>query len=177
MKDAALIRRARRALGSLTPIPADCGHLCNRACCEDSGSEIDGGERGMLLFPGEAGLAARSGFLTVSRERPEGFSRSVGFAGCAGHCARRGRPLACRIFPLVCYIRPENRIMSRPPFEIIVDPRARGLCPLFVGGGENITPEFRAGVRRVFDILFESPAQVGFARSLSAVLDDYLRFI
>ncbi len=176
MTDTELIKAARRVLADLTPIPADCGELCGRACCVDEGSELDSGERGMLLFPGEARLASRTGFLHVSRISPSDCGPSLGFAECRRSCIRHSRPLSCRIFPLVCYVRPEHRTLSRPPFEIILDPRARGLCPLYVGRGENITKEFRDGVRRAYAILFRSPRQVRFACRLSAVLDDYLEF-
>ncbi|NLB91009.1 MAG: hypothetical protein GX786_07305, partial [Clostridiales bacterium] len=43
------LKEARKALEEMTPLYRNCGSLCEGACCKDE----QGGENGMLLFPGE----------------------------------------------------------------------------------------------------------------------------
>ncbi len=144
-----LIAQAWALLDQVTPLPADCGTVCGRACCrgEDGGTSGAGGAQaepeaapregdsaaGMLLFPGEREL------LEQFREQPlaqgEGPAPAHGFrfceaaggtlAVCSGSCDRRCRPLACRIFPLYPHLdRETGRVRA------VYDPRAWRVCPL-----------------------------------------------
>ena len=78
-----MIHRTRKT--DLTPLAFDCGRLCGSHCCQG------GADAGMRLFPGET---ADSGFTV--RDTADGGRLLL----CGGHCDRRVRPLACRIFPL-----------------------------------------------------------------------------
>lgn len=98
-----------KTLGDLTPLKADCGQLCEGACCK--GDE----DFGMRLFPHE------ESYLNV-RELEDGGRLAV----CDGTCNRDERPLACRIFPFFPTIDEEGEIFVEP------DPRARNVCPLVV---------------------------------------------
>jgi len=170
------IKKARHAIGTATPIDADCGLLCGRVCCLSAGNDTDA-ERGMLLFPFERGLLRRNKFMQISHVLPEGFAFSVGFALCKGHCARVARPLSCRIFPLVFYIKPAHRIERHPRIEVIVDPRAKPVCPLTAQHGKYISEQFWIAVKKTARQLSSCPAAVRFICSLSAVLDEYSRFV
>jgi hypothetical protein len=60
-------KRAYARLGRLTPIPADCGKLCGKRCCQ--GGEDDG----MILFPGEEVASP----LAVTARMMNGYAQSI----------------------------------------------------------------------------------------------------
>ena len=76
---------AYRMLRSLTPLPGDCGKLCNSRCCKGDK------ERGMLLFPHEGELLSHAGYEITRRSMG---GRQVEFAVCSGVCRRSLRPLS-----------------------------------------------------------------------------------
>lgn len=136
-----LMAQAWALLDEVTPLPADCGTVCGRACCRGENGEVSGaggaqgepksalrkgeGAAGMLLFPGERELLEQ-------RRAPvqaPGFRFYAAAGGilavCSGSCDRRCRPLACRIFPLYPHLdRETGRIRA------VYDPRAWRVCPL-----------------------------------------------
>ena len=81
-----IISRAKDVLIPYTPLSADCGLVCGKACCK--GDE----ETGMLLFPGEE---------TVFPVKEKNGNR---LCVCKGKCDRSTRPLSCIIFPTNCGI-------------------------------------------------------------------------
>ena len=105
-KQKRIYRKAYALLERHTPLRADCGALCGRACCKGDD------ETGMLLFPGE--------------QTPFSVMRQNGrrLAVCGGSCRRSDRPLSCRLFPFVPLLRPDGRI------EVVPDRRGYGICPL-----------------------------------------------
>ena len=117
-------------IGTLTPIKADCGGLCEKACCKGDS------ETGMYLYPGEEKLYSKRGdFGKVSKSaftyEFEGRSKRVRIFICNNNiCDRVRRPLACRVFPFVPYIDDEGNA------EIILDPRADRMCPLALHADE-----------------------------------------
>ena len=152
--------RAYAALARVTPIPADCGRLCGARCC--GGGE----EHVMLLYPGEeARLQNRDGFVLRPEETPAGPAFSL---RCSGHCRRRLRPFACRIYPLVPYIGKDGVPRA------VRDPRARYLCPLL--SGRFISREFRRAAAKAVRILCRDREIRSFIRRYSAVLDEYSKF-
>jgi hypothetical protein len=179
MNHIALLRRAYRALGETTPIFEDCGQLCGQACCIDIPDEETGGDgKGMLLLPGEAELLSYTGYAKLSRIELKGaFARPVWFMTCRGQCPRRLRPMACRLFPLIPYVAPDDRQKDIPPFSIVGDPRGVALCPLAQTGYRHVEPAFYMTVERAVSILWESKAMRSYFISLSALLDDYFRFL
>ena len=156
-----LYSRAYAILGNITPIPADCGELCNSKCC--AGDE----NSGMILFPGEKDFLSRADFLEVKKRDMNGFA--VDFAVCKGRCARRFRPLSCRIFPLAPFWDGET-------LEILPDPRAEYICPL-MKATDMISPEFTNAVKDAFLILVGHPDISEMLKHYTGMLREYSRFI
>lgn len=153
-----------------TPIKADCGRLCGKACCK-------GDDSGMYLFPGEKSvfklLKPEWARLDVSdfTYKFNGKEKNVPILFCSGECDRYQRPLACRIFPLTPYINNNGEL------EIIIDPRANSVCPL--SGLRDISdfdPAFVKNVKRAFAILSENKEVYAFLSTYSRMIDEYARF-
>ena len=166
-------------LDDLTPLAADCGTVCDAACCRDCS--------GMRLFPGEEGVIASL------MSETDGFTfRQAGqdtLLVCNGHCWRGIRPLACRIFPLFPYVDEKGRVKA------VYDPRAWRVCPLVkecrpvsVGG---VTPSestvadktytlqrpFVRAVRRIGRLLMQDDRCRTFLMEQSREIDDINRFL
>ena len=174
MKNNSLIylnKKARLIIGGKTPIPADCGLLCKKACCAVR-ADISGDELGMLLFPGEEKLFENDPYVKIEKITLNG--NPVWFAVCGGVCDRKNRPLACRIFPLLPYIPRSGRRKPSPQFCVIGDPRAEFLCPLL--SGNLIDPRFYARVGEMTAALLKNRKMRSFLVSLSETADGYLRF-
>ena len=105
-KQRRIYRKAYALLEHHTPLRADCGVLCGRACCRGDG------ETGMLLFPGE-----ETPFRVLEKN-----GRRI--AVCGGRCRRADRPLGCRLFPFLPQLEESGRVRVR------LDSRGFGLCPL-----------------------------------------------
>lgn len=101
-----IITKAKEVLSDCTPLAADCGLLCDKACCK--GDE----NTGMLLFPGE------------DTPFPVKEKKGVRLCVCGGSCNRSTRPLSCIIFPFFPYISPEGKIEAK------IDIRGIRICPL-----------------------------------------------
>ncbi len=146
---AALYRWVYALFSDVTPLPADCGALCGRACCR--GDE----NTGMLLFPGE-----QTALRVIERE-------SRRFAVCSGACRREERPLSCRIFPFYPAVEADGRITAR------VDHRGYALCPL-VRQAENVRfdPRFLRRVRAAGKLLCRDAACRAFLRELRQEEED-----
>lgn len=154
MSDIRAVLAARELLADLTPLKADCGRLCAGACCQ--GDE----ETGMLLFPGEEALYGDCAFARVV---PTGFSLGHTPAlllVCDGHCDRKNRPLACRLFPLFLHFRADGASVLR------MDARARAVCPLTGYGMQALDPAFKDAARRAYDLLLGDAACAAYLRAL-----------
>ncbi len=170
------IKRAYRLIGSATPISADCGELCSAACC--SSPEGAESEYGMLLFPGEEHLLKNDPHFTLSKlPSAPGFSGSVWFATCDGSCDRKHRPLSCRIFPAIPYLAPSQRKDPAAFPAVIPDPRAAIVCPLVAHGANHIEEQFCEAVARAAVALRKCPVHRKFLDALSALCDDYRKFL
>jgi len=159
-----------RLFDKATPIFADCGKLCNKACCE-------GDDCGMYLFPGEQKVyelldpewsEIESSDFTYTHE---GKTKKVPIIFCNGNCDRFQRPLACRIFPLTPILN-ENKEL-----KIIVDPRAKSICPL----SRNLklsdyNPEFVKNVKKAFSVLLTNKEFYSFMTAYSEYISEYLKF-
>jgi hypothetical protein len=166
------IKKARRAIGRATPIKADCGLLCKKACCK-SDRDVQGDELGMLLFPGEEKLLQNDPDIKI--EEIEFGGQHVWFAVCGGSCVRAVRPLSCRIFPLLPYIPKSERKKTRPRFSVIPDPRAGYLCPL-LHGKSYVGTSFYARVSDAAAVLIKNRRARRFLVLLSGIADEYFRF-
>lgn len=141
-------------MGDLTPLRADCGQLCDGACCK--GDE----NTGMRLFPGEESC------LTV-KELPNGHRLAV----CDGTCDRSKRPLACRIFPFFPTIDEKGKIFVEEDY------RAKLVCPM-IGHAEEISfdPRFFRAVKKVGKILAKDEKCREFLYQSTEEIDMYHSF-
>ncbi len=101
-----IIARAKAVLLPYTPLNADCGLVCGKACCKGDK------ETGMLLFPGED---------TVFPVKENNGSH---LCVCDGKCDRSERPLSCIIFPFFPYMNEDGKIKAKE------DIRGINICPL-----------------------------------------------
>ena len=159
-----------RLFDNCTPIAADCGKFCNKACCS-------GDDSGMYLFPGEKKvfdmLKPQWSQLDMSDLEYccDGKIKKTPILFCNGSCDRYQRPLACRIFPLTPYID-ENKKLN-----IIIDPRAKSICPLAYDIDISyFDRKFVKNVKRTFNVLSKNKEIYAFLDTYSRQLDEYLKF-
>lgn len=155
---------AYEVLENLTPIPADCGSLCDKACCR-----VEEDITGMYLFPEEnimyRDMPPYAKLYDTDFEYD--YGRYADLFTCDGHCERSRRPLACRIFPLLPYCGEDGML------EIIMDPRGKGICPLArTLTKEELDPSFVDGVTRSMNIIMKNKQVQSFVRALSRQIDD-----
>ena len=145
-----LYEKARNAIGDRTPLKADCGKLCNGACCK--GDE----NTGMLLFPFEE--------TTLERKSAGKWTLAV----CNGSCDRNERPLSCMIFPFFPCIDEKGGITVKP------DLRGLSVCPM-LSHTEEITFDtvFLRRVARVGRILSRDKESRQMLEEISKEIDDY----
>lgn len=159
-----------RLFDDCTPTAKDCGKLCNKACCS-------GDDCGMYLFPVEKKAFdllkpdwASIDFSDLEYEH-NGRNIKTPILFCNGKCDRYQRPLACRIFPLTPYLDKNGRL------EIIIDPRARAVCPLAYGVKMDFyDKKFVKNVKRTFNVLSKNKEIYAFLNVYSRMLDEYLKF-
>lgn len=170
MNSAYVYLQIYRLFDNITPIKADCGKLCNKACCK-------GDDSGMYLFPGEKKVydLLNPGWIRLERSdfyyNYDGKKKNVPIAMCKGKCDRYQRPLACRIFPLTPYVS------SKGELEIIMDPRAKSICPMAkLMKKDELNPEFVRNVERTFKLLMKNREFKVFMQDYSAYISEYLRF-
>lgn len=149
-----------------TPLAVDCGKLCNGACCESD----DNDETGMYLFPGEEVLFENNPDFKIVDSEFVYNGRCAKIVICKGTCERQLRPLSCRIFPLIPYIKNNS-------FDIIFDPRAKSLCPLCeLPDFSHLDQNFIRKVRKITKLLLKFKETRLFLEALTDILDDFLKF-
>lgn len=151
------------ALGSNTPLKGDCGRACNKACCE---GDKDGD--GMYLFPHEECMYSSLPDWASISETDFEYKKGA-FAplfSCDGVCDRALRPLACRIFPLTPYITKDGTLC------VVVDPRAKSMCPLSALYVSDFDPDFVKSVEAVAKLLADNAETKEFLEAFSRLLDD-----
>lgn len=152
--------------GKTTPLLVDCGKLCNGACCESDDNE----ETGMYLFPGEEKLFYSNPDFKIIPSEFEYGGKYANILICKGHCNRKLRPLSCRIFPVIPYIKNNNT-------KLIFDPRAKSVCPLTeLTDFSQLDREFIRKTENVVRLLMKFSETRIFLESLTDILDDYLKF-
>ena len=150
-----MYKRIYATLGDLTPLRADCGLLCDHACCKGDANT------GMRLFPYEESV------LEI-KNTPDGGSLAV----CNGTCDRNSRPLACRIFPFFPTIDEKGRIFVEP------DIRAGNLCPLIAHSEEILFDKrFFKALKKVGKILSKDEACRAFLYEVTEEIDLFYQFI
>lgn len=170
MNSAYIYLQLYKLFDTSTPVPVDCGRLCGKACCQ-------GDDSGMFLFPGEREVFNLLSPDWVRIERTDfsyiynGKKYTVPLAMCSGECDRYQRPLACRIFPLTPYLNSDGHI------EVIIDPRAKGMCPLAKGFMlEDFEEDFINNVKKSFVLLSKNRQFYEFLKAYSAYVDEFKRF-
>lgn len=154
-----LYNKAYAEIGSLTPIPTDCGKLCGARCCEGDSDE------GMILFPHEDDLIKNKGFRIEHRDMC-GFP--IAFAICTEPCRRIYRPLSCRIFPLA-------PMLFGDTLSIIPDPRGKTMCPLLAAN--SVTDEFKNAVFNAFTQLIQHTEIKTMLHAYSVMLQEFIDFL
>ena len=148
-KQRRLYRKAYALLERHTPLRADCGVLCGRACCRGDD------ETGMLLFPGE-----RAQFRVTARN---GRRLTV----CGGTCRRADRPLGCRLFPFMPLPGPDGGI------DVVADSRGYGICPLVrAAEAAAFSHRFLHRVRRVGKLLCRDKVCRAFLEGIRREMED-----
>lgn len=156
-----------KKLNLRTPLKTDCGNLCENACCVD----MDGEELGMYLFPGEEEMFEGKVNFFIDESDFEYGNKKSKILYCKPFCNRKERPLSCRIFPLFPYITKEGEL------KVIVDPRGRGVCPLYKKELKDFNSSFIRGVRHIGEILILENECYEFLYALSRLIDDEIEVI
>lgn len=160
MKDA--LRDAYSALRRVTPLPngLDCGKLCGARCCRGSQNE------GMELFAGEEKNFENDPAFTVR----ENGGRKILI--CGGHCDRRSRPLACRMYPF--YPVPVDTDAG-PKIRVVYDLRGFATCPVV---RDRIRPDARfvQAVRTAGLYLARDAENLRILRETAALFEDLASF-
>ena len=153
-----ILKRIYKLLDHVTPLNEDCGELCCARCCK--GGDHDG----MWLLPDEDLLLKDADFLTI-HEALEGK-----YAICNGHCDRKLRPIACRIFPyfpMMFRTRAGTHSVKAMP-----DVRAMASCALFDADAPEIDPRFKQAVRRAGMLMLQDRCMRGWLDRNSSYLFD-----
>lgn len=149
---------ARDLLMRVTPLKSDCGRLCGAACC------LGDDETGMLLFPGEQALYEGNPSVRLIKAHYALAGDPALLLVCEGTCRREDRPLACRLFPLFLRFGPDATA------HVVIDPRARAVCPLCSSGLSAFDPAFREAVQKAYDLMLEDERCGAFLHALSDML-------
>lgn len=170
MNSAYIYLQLYRLFDNNTPLPIDCGQLCNSACCS-------GDDSGMFLFPGETEVYK---LLSPESMKIEMSDLSYSYNGkeyktpilfCDGDCDRYVRPLACRIFPLTPVLNESGNI------EIIVDPRANSVCPLAKTFTLSEYDEnFIKSIKKTFILLNKNKRVHSFMIEYTKYINEFNRF-
>jgi len=170
MNTAYIYLQIYRLFDNAMPIKGDCGKLCNKACCK-------GDEGGMYIFPMEKSVYDLINPAWVKIESSDftyeyqGRTKNVPILFCNGDCDRYQRPLACRIFPLTPYLNGEGKL------EIIVDPRAKSLCPLSRQlDVDEYDYKYVKNIKKAFTLLMKNDEFKAYMQAYSAYIDEYRKF-
>ena len=164
-----LYRKVWNKLDAVTPLMGDCGSLCDKKCC--SGTDQDG----MLLFPGEEFLYENmdgSWFQIQNSNITLSDGHIVKLLVCRGECPRENRPLSCRIFPIIPYLKSDGRL------EFRLDLRSLGICPVVYSPRENpVEEEFIEALYRAFPPMLKDDTIIEFIEMLSRQYDETAAFL
>ena len=151
-----ILLRCRALLNTPTPLRSDCGALCGARCCS---SLAEDEETGMLLFPGEEAFYENLPGFTI-RETDHGR-----LLICGGTCDRSQRPLSCRMFPLLPIVR-EGEI------RVVMDARAKAVCPLYASGKRGLDADFADQVKAAGELLLTHPETKAMLEQLTSIHDE-----
>jgi len=162
MKSSQLYNYIYKRLNDITPIKADCGKLCDKACCKGDS------DTGMYLFPYEEIMFSNTNHnFRYNIKKVKGKNLFI----CDGACDRNYRPLSCRIFPLMPYIDSSGK------FSVSIDCRAKGICPIaYADELSNFDPEFIKRVKKVSYLLIRFDVIKKFIYELSEECNEYKNY-
>lgn len=144
-----LYAKIKYLLNDVTPLSADCGKICNKACCKGDDNI------GMLLFPSEKSK------LEV-KENANGR-----FVICNGKCNRNDRPLSCMIFPFFPILDENEKI------KVALDYRGYSVCPLIKNANiVKFNHLFLRRLRVVGNILIKDEKCKEFIKNISKEIED-----
>ena len=147
-----ILDRALAMLDRVTPLYYDCGKLCNAACCKGDGE--------IWLLPGEEVFYENTPGFTLKRYKNT-EKKDTFHVICKENCwlSREIRPFFCKIFPLFPLVTKDE--YQRIRIKLILDPRARALCPLFERS-DLITARFRRKLRMAVRLLCRDQEMMDF---------------
>lgn len=152
--------------GDTTPLSVDCGKLCHGACCKSNDDE----EAGMYLFPGEEKIFENNPDFKIVPSEFEYGDKYANILICKGTCDRDLRPLSCRIFPVIPYIKGDK-------IRLIFDPRAKSVCPLSqLPDFSQLDKSFIKKTECVVKLLMNFKEIRLFLEGLTDIVDDFLKF-
>ncbi len=145
-----------KIIGSLTPLPVDCGQLCQAKCCQEWQEGV-----GVYLVPGERELLAGQDWARIQETE-----QAEGLLLCTGSCKRSQRPLLCRLFPLAA------RFNIKDELEVVLDEDGLLICPLVQAGDLSLlNPQFIQAVKRVWQELSQTAWGKHYLESYSQRLE------
>ena len=152
------------SLENVTPLKKDCGVLCGAACCKDGDEKT-----GMLLFPFEEKVLRDVDFATIELSNCEyGETETAKLFFCDGTCDRALRPLACRIFPLMPYLKNDK-------LTLIMNPMAKHLCPLARSlKVSDLEPNFVKNVKKAMNRIMKLKDGKDYILMLTEIADDFV---
>ena len=144
-----------KILDKSTPLKADCGQLCERACCKGDN------KTGMRLFPFE-----QSELEIVHTD--DGYRLAV----CNGTCDRDKRPLACRIFPFFPTVDENGKVF------VELDYRGYNLCPMVKHYDQILFDKrFLRKVKKIGQLLAKDKNCLNFLIESTEEIDMYAAFL
>ena len=142
-----IYNKVYRLLEDVTPLYADCGQLCGKACC------MGDGRTGMLLFPNEE--------TTLEVIEENGRRLAV----CNGKCDRSERPLSCMLFPFFP--------VEDGGIQIAVDYRGINVCPMVMHNRDiQFNKRFMRHLRVAGKILWSDPECAAFMKEIADEIED-----
>lgn len=150
-------RAIYRLLDRVSPVPYDCGTLCNCACCSVNDDE---GDFGIYLLPGEEKLfTGNEDWLTWNEDNvldydfPDSWHGKVAFIRCNTPpiCDRKMRPLQCRTYPVAPHLMGDKLIL------ILSDMECPYECPLIEEKSAELEERFLKATHTVWKRLIKDP--------------------
>ncbi len=146
-------------LDKVSPVPYDCGSLCNSICCR--GDSFSGEDPYIYLLPGEKEYLEYAGCkMKIVRRRlkyhdlPSSWGKYVYTAECSQpeNCNRSVRPIQCRTFPITPHITETGELLM-----IYCDVDLPYVCPL-LEEEKKLSDDFLAITYEAWKLLTEDGA-------------------
>lgn len=130
-----------RKLDEISPVPFDCGTVCNAACCHG------GDDDGIHLLPGEEAVHEANDWQSMEKNGTSFFVKCKG----SENCNRSLRPIQCRTFPLMPVLNMDGKVEM-----VINDMELSYSCPLIDADAE-LDKDFVKVTREIWETLAKDP--------------------